>query len=508
MEVRTRIAPSPTGYVHIGTIYNALFAHALAKSKGGKFILRIEDTDQKRFVEGATDELYKMLDEFKLTPDEGPVQGGPYEPYIQSERINSGIYKEAAEKLIESGNAYYCFMTEDELKKFRDENEKSKVRKVFRSIYRNTPIEESRKRIEAGEKYVIRLKVPENEEIRVNDAILGDLKWDSSEVDDQVLLKSDGFPTYHLAVVVDDHVMKISHITRGLEWVPSTPKQVLLFKYLGYELPVFAHNGLILDPSGGKLSKRKGNVSAKQFLVEGYIVEAMINFLMLIGWSADIERVHGEKEREIFSHDEFIKMYKLEDRRKTNGVFDRNKLIWFNQQYIMNKSAKDISELFFDWYEKFKNEELLKEKNVDELVKRIKEKGVEYFEKILELEKTRIKLISEVPDSVHTFYFEPVYGEHTEIKQLKKLTKEQIKDVASNFKQQIESLGSDSSTWSHDDWEKVVRSIAEKLGIKGGEAFMSLRFILTGSPFTPPLFEIMQIIGTQEVNKRIEKFLE
>ncbi len=505
MSIRTRIAPSPTGFVHIGTIYNALFAHALAKHNSGDFILRIEDTDRTRFVEGATEELYEMLEVFGLAPDEGPIQGGEFGPYIQSEKMKSGIYLKKAEELIEKGYAYYCFLTKEELQEIRDSQGKEK--KALRSKYRNLPKKEALARIENGEKYVIRLKVPENETITVNDAILGGISWNTNEVDDQVLIKSDGFPTYHLAVVVDDSDMKISHITRGFEWLASTPKQVLLYKYLDLEQPIFAHSPLILDPSGGKLSKRKGNVSAKQFLAEGYLVPAILNFLMLMGWSAPIERLHGEKEREIFSHKEFIELFDLKDRNKSSAVFNREKLIWFNQQYIMMMQKEELADVFLSWLEKY-GSEFKYEFKIDDFKKLVEEKGKAYLQEVLVLEQTRIKLLSEVPASILSFYIDPTNFDYKEVKQLKKIEPEQYKSVLTKFLDQITDIGKDTNKWDHEIWENTIRSIAGEVGIKDGQAFMSLRFAITGTPFSPPLFEMMQVLGYDTVVRRIQNNLK
>lgn len=507
MRIRTRIAPSPTGFVHIGTVYNALFAHALAKHFQGDFILRIEDTDQKRFIEGAQEELYKILDVFGLTPDEGPVQGGEFTPYIQSERIASGIYLEAAKKLVENGNAYYCFMTSEELKEIKERNDAQKIRKAFRSPFRDTPLTEAMQRIEKGEKYVIRLKVPENETITVVDAILGEISWNSEEIDDQVLLKSDGFPTYHLGVVVDDVAMKITHVTRGYEWLPSTPKHVLIYRYLGHELPIFAHSGLVLDPEGGKLSKRKGNVSAKQFLIEGYLVSAMINFMILMSWSPPIKRVHGEKEREIFSHEEFIKMYELSNRNKNNAVFDRNKLIWFNQQYIMAMTPDELLNSFKKWMDEYASEFEFETINFDEMKSLIASKGDEFLKGSLLLEQSRAKLFSEMLEKIASFYKFTPNTDYTSVKQLKKLSLESYKDIVSKFISRIENMG-DAVNWTHELWEESIREIAEECEVKAGEAFMALRFATTASSVSPPLFESMQLLGSEEVKKRLTESIK
>lgn len=493
MKVRTRIAPSPTGYVHIGTIHNALFAHALARKNNGDFILRVEDTDRKRFVEDATSELIKILDEFGLNPDEGPVKGGPHAPYIQSERLEKGIYDEAAKKLVESGHAYYCFLTEEELKEIKG-GKIAKNTGGFRSPYRDAVEDDVKAKLEEGLPYVIRLKVPENEEIEIEDAILGKVTWNTHDIDDQILVKSDGFPTYHLAVVVDDNAMQISHVTRAYEWLPSTPKQVLLYRYLGYELPVFAHSSLILDPDGGKLSKRKGTVSAKQFLVEGYLPDAIKNFLMLLGWAPPIERVHGEKERELFTQKEFIQLYKLEDRQKHNAIFNREKLDWFNQQYIKAKSGEELSDVLIHWLEEYA---LLDETLSSRIVE-----DTELSEK-LELVKERAKTLVEIVDMIKFFYISPREVDW-EIKQLKRVD-ENLGLVKEDIIKLIEAMDNDSTNWTNDEWAGAMKDISEKYDLKVGDSFMVLRVAIVGGPFSPPLFEAIQILGKDEVLNRLQK---
>ena len=491
MKVRTRIAPSPTGSVHIGSIHNALFAHALAKHNGGDFILRVEDTDQERYVEGAAEEVYEILDIFGLAPDEGPVQGGPYAPYIQSKRVDSGVYEQTAEKLVQKGHAYYCFHTKEELEQMRESMDK---RTAFRSKYRDMDPDEAKKKVEDKEEYVIRLKVPVGETITLDDAILGQVEWNSDDIDDQVLLKSDGFPTYHLAVVVDDNIMKISHITRSYEWLASTPKQVLLYKYLEFDQPIFAHSSLVLDPDGGKLSKRKGNVSAKSFLEQGYLPEAIKNFLMLLGWAPPIERKHGEKEREIFSHKEFIDMYELKDRQKTNAVFNRKKLIWFNQQYIKSYESSELLGIFKKWLEKFSQApELLEEIQGDE----------KKYAKAIDLVKMRARTFKEVVEMLNFFYQRPE-GIDWNIKQLEK-AKGKIQQLKEDIIELMDGMDADTKTWTNDEWAEKMKSLSEKYGLKTGDSFMVLRVAVVGTPFSPPLFESLQILGKAEILKRLRQ---
>lgn len=481
MKVRTRIAPSPTGMLHIGTLRTVLFDYALAKKNGGQFIIRIEDTDQNRLVEGSVEEIYEVLESYGLMPDEGPIYGGDFGPYVQSERKE--IYQEYAKKLIDSGNAYYCFLEGEELeilqKQFRG--------KGFRSPFRDSPIEESMIRIEKGDKYVIRLKIPDNEEIEYEDGLQGKIKFDSNLVSDEILIKSNGMASYHLAVVVDDFLMKISHVFRGIEWLPSTPKQIYIHKFLGIEMPPYFHLPVILDPDGGKLSKRKGNVSAKQFLVEGYLPEAVLNFLMLLGWSAPIKREFGESEREIFSLSEFVDLFELKDLNKSNPVFNREKLLWFNKEYIKSMDVENLTNLFTKWIEKYHDETSFSSPKL---------------KKQIELVKDRAGTLQDISSQIEFFYKNP---ENTDwnIKQLEK-----VKDNLDNIKKDLlelhSSLNENPELWTHEEWEKGIRAIGDKYGAKHGDIFMVLRIAIVGKPFSPPMFESLQLFDKEAVLKRLK----
>jgi glutamyl-tRNA synthetase len=485
--VRTRFAPSPTGFLHVGHLRTALFGYALAKKNNGTFVLRIEDTDRKRYVEGAVENIIKTMDIFGINFDEGPGIGGPYGPYIQSERLS--IYQEKAQELVNNGYAYYCFLSEEELENLKKVSDQEK--KAFRSPFRDASLEESRKRISNGEKFTIRLKVPFNRVLSIEDESMGKIEWNTDIVDDQILLKSDGFPTYHLGVVVDDVLMEITHITRGVEWLPSVPKHILLYEAFNYPLPQMAHMPVILDPTGGKLSKRKGAVSTEEFLKGGYLADALLNFIMLLGWSAPIERAHGEKEREIFSLKEFVELFDLKDLNKGNPVFNREKLLWFNQQYIKMKSPEELSSIFIRWLEKYaEDKSLLNEIKADT-----------NLPAKLKLIQERAKTLVEVLDSLKFFYIAPEVVDW-EIDQVRN-----FKDKISSIKDEIialhEALPDDPSTWSNDSWAGNMKEISTKYGLKPGDAFMVLRLLVVGSPFSPPLFEAMQILGKEEVMRRV-----
>lgn len=322
---RTRFAPSPTGQLHIGGLRTALFAYIWAKKNHGQFLVRIEDTDKTREVEGATDALLDSLELFGIHPDESIRAGGEYGPYIQSERLP--LYREHLEKLIEQGDAYYCFTTEEELEAHKKKAEEAGIMIPFRSPYRDITIDEAKAKIAAGEKYVVRMKIPKGETITFVDGLKGKISVPSADIDDQVLLKTDGFPTYHLAMAVDDHLMKITHVLRGDEWLPSTPKHVLLYRMFGWEAPEFYHLSVILGADRKKLSKRNGDTHVSQFLEKGYLKEALLNYIALIGWNS-------KTTQEIFSLPELIEAFSLEGLQIANGIFDPEKLKWMNSKYI------------------------------------------------------------------------------------------------------------------------------------------------------------------------------
>jgi len=346
MTVRTRIAPSPTGEFHIGGLRTLLYNYAWAKKNKGSFIIRIEDTDRNRFVEGATARILEVIKEYGLDWDEGPVKEGPFGPYIQSERLN--IYREYVDRLLATKKAYHCFCTPERLESLREEYQsQNKTFKYDRHCLNLNEVE-VKNRIESGHNYVVRMLVPENELITFNDLILGEISIPSNEVDDQVLLKSDGFPTYHLAVVVDDSLMKITHVLRGVEWLPSTPKHVLLYRAFGFSEPNFGHLPNLKNlGSNKKMSKRDGSVYAIDFLKEGYLPEAMLNFLMFLGWNPGTEK-------EIYSLEEFINDFEISKIHQTDMVsFNKEKLDWYNNQYLWKITNEEYLERLKYWSNRF-----------------------------------------------------------------------------------------------------------------------------------------------------------
>lgn len=411
--IRTRFAPSPTGFLHIGGLRTAVYAYALAKHDKGEFLLRIEDTDQKREVPQAREKLYEILQRFNLNWDQ--------EPIIQSQRVATEVYKLAAQKLLKDGHAY-----EDE--------------------------------------GAIRLKVPKNETISFRDFVLNkDISWSSDDVPEAVLLKSDGFPTYHLASVVDDHESKITHVIRSVEWLSSTPIHVLVYKYLGYEMPQIGHPTAILDPEGGKLSKRKGNVAVEEFLKDGYLPEAILNFVILLGWAP-------KDNRELFTLEEFVHEFDIKGFQKSNPIMNLSKLDWFNGHYIRQKSDKELVQLIksYSQYATDKN-----------------------FPQLVTLVKDRLIKLSDF-DNLVRFIFETPNPDTSLVK------KEHLQLALEIFS---------SSNINQDLVDNTLIPEVKNRQWKIGDFFMSLRVAICGSKFTPPLTEVMIILGKTEVLKRLNHLL-
>lgn len=493
MKPRTRIAPSPTGDLHIGHLRTILFNYALAKQGGGHFVVRIEDTDRERFVEGAMDRTLDVISAYGLSWDEGPRIGGDFGPYIQSERLE--YYKRYAEQLVEQGMAYYCFLTEEETKALQ-ENLRLEGKKL-RSPYRDASQEEITRLMGENKPYVIRLKVPEGQDITFEDAILGTITYNTNELDDQILIKSDGFPTYHMGVVVDDHLMEITHVLRGNDWLPSTPKHILLYKAFGWELPVFAHLPNLKEKGENKkLSKRYGAVFAVQFLQDGYLPEAVLNFLMLLGWSSPEERVHGEAERELFTLDDFVKLFALDRVQKSALIsFDREKLIWFNKAYMKSKSDVEVTELFYNWLSNYAvDRELLAVFESDYQSGALKAK--------VALVKERSETLVELAANLRFFYTQPEQI-NWEIKQVDSF-RPVLQQVLSAIAEVIGELDDLSASWKQESWVEQMRNINTTYSLKGGDSFMALRIAVVGFPFSPPLFETLQLLGKEEVLRRLK----
>ncbi len=468
MTVRTRIAPSPTGIAHLGTAYMAMRNLALSRQNKGQFIIRIEDTDRERYVEGAVDVIFDAMEWLGLPNDEGPNVGGPHEPYTQSKRLD--IYKQHAQELIAKGKAYYCFCTKERLDKVRAAQQAKKELPRYDKFCRNLPLDETKKR-SATEPHVIRLKVPETGVTVCHDLVRGDVEFQNSGIDDQVILKSDGYPTYHLGVVVDDYLMEVTHVIRGEEWLSSTPKHILIYQAFGWPLPAFAHLPLIRNTDHSKMSKRKNDVSILSHRDRGYLPEAMNNFLALMGWS------HPQK-KEIFSQDEFMRLFTLDRVTPTAPVYDINKLNWFNGIYIRDMSNAD-------------------------LIKRLapfipQDCPADMVAQVLPLIKERLVTLKDF-EELTDFFYRDIAVDPAML--TKKSTAEEVKTQLASTAMELKSL--DDNSWTHENIEQLIRSLAEKNGWKPGQYFMMLRVAVTGKTATPPLFETMQVLGRDVVLKRL-----
>ncbi|MFH0840608.1 MAG: glutamate--tRNA ligase [bacterium] len=485
-EIRLRLAPSPTGFLHIGNLRTALFGYLLAKSMQGRFILRIEDTDQSREVEGAVKSLLETLDWVGIKFDEGPHLEGDYAPYVQSQR--QAIYQEHLKTLLEKGGAYYCFCTPERLKNMRDEQQSKKQAPRYDRTCRDLSPEEIRKRKVAGEKFVIRQKMPLTGEIIVHDELRGDIKFNAEDLEDHILIKSDGMPTYQFANVIDDHLMKISHVTRGEEWIPSFPKNVLLYKSFGWDVPKFIHLPLIMNKEGGKLSKRQGDVFVEDYRKNGYLPEALINFCALLGW-------HPKDDEEIFTIKELEKIFKLEDIRTSPAIFDIDKLNWFNGYYLRQT----------------KNEYLISGARVSasaslspspppDVEKLINDD--DYIKQIIELEKSRIKNIFEIGEKTKYFFQEPEYD--SELLIWKNLAKEEIKKNLEEILGQLQRI----EEWTQENIDKTILNYLVKKKYKLGDYLWPMRVALTGEKNSPGPFEVAAVLGKETSLQRIKHAIQ
>jgi glutamyl-tRNA synthetase len=518
MKVRTRMAPSPTGYAHLGMLSRFLLNYALAKKHGGQFIWRNEDTDRTRFVEDALEYNMKWIREFGLDWDEGPDKGGPYAPYTQTERLD--LYKEASDKLIENGYAYKCFCSQERLEELREQQTLAKQRTKYDGKCRNLTKEEVGQKVASGESYTIRIKVPENRKIEFYDVVTkNNVVWDSSDVDDMIIVKSNGIPTYHLAAMYDDIVMDITHVFRGSEWLSSTPIHVLIYEGLGIkkeDMPSIGHFTVILDPNtpGKKFSKRSGSFRINGLPIRGYLKPAILNYLMLLGWAP-------KDNREVFTLEEYVDAFDIEGLQKSNPTWDNKKMDWFNGIYLRNLTLEELTAEFKYWIEKFlttQSEEDLILNLVDEGDYKVDSKERMY--ELIELAKTllnsdesilqkQLALLQEravnfwhVLQQLEFFYKKPE-NINWDIKQLDKI-RENIPTVVEKLNAHISKLPDDSSTWWHQEWEQGVRKISEELNAKAGDIFMVLRVAIVGGPYSPPMFEAMQLLGKEECLNRLK----
>mgnify|MGYP000173809927 CR=1 FL=1 len=462
--VRTRIAPSPTGEdLHIGNVYTALINFVFAKKNKGQFLIRIEDTDQTRLVPGAQQRILASLKWFGINYDEGPDAGGPYAPYEQSKRLE--IYQKYAQELVEKKRAYYCFCTPATLEQMKKEQQTKKELPHYDRRCKKLSPEGVKEKLAKGEKHVIRLAVPSEGTTTFHDLIRGDISFENKLIDDQVLLKSDGYPTYHLGVVIDDYLMKITHVIRAEEWISSTPKHVLLYQAFGWEMPVFAHGPILRNPDRSKLSKRKNPVWASWYKEEGFLPEAILNYLALMGWSMP-------DGREIFTLGEMMQNFQLENIKPVGPAFDLTKLLWMNGEYIRKMDEDTLVKKIFDFYgQKY---------------------TVEEIKKTLPLVKERLKKLSEWEGLTDFFREAPQTYEMS-------VNKEHLVKIIPILKE---------LDWQHNLLEEKSRQTAAELFTKAGELFMNMRIALTGKKASPPLFETMLVLGKDESLKRLEMALK
>lgn len=489
-HVRTRVAPSPTGDPHVGTAFQALFNQVFAHRYSGQFLLRIEDTDQKRFIASSEEVIFDALAWLDLTPDESVQKAGAVGPYRQSERL--ALYQKYAQQLVDQGYAYYCFCTSERLASMREQQQAQKVPPKYDRTCRNLSQEEVAKRLASGEKAVIRLKVPDDQTIIVHDVLRGEVKFDSNIVDDQVLLKSDGFPTYHLAVVVDDHLMKITHMMRGEEWLSSAPKHILLYQYLGWQPPVMIHTPILRNPDRSKLSKRKGNTSLWWYREQGYLKEALINFLALLVWKP-------KDQREVFSKQEMIANFEWEQLKVTGPIFDTTKLLWLNGVYLRQLTLDELLlrlNDWLDWLGKHAQDEKIKADALD--LGRWQKAKPELFKQALLLAQERLKLFTELRDLIDFYFLDQLDYDLPDL--LQKHQPAEVKTALEKTKQALQTLDS----WTAESWENAIRQTADQLEMKHKDLFMCLRSATTARKFTPPLFEVMQALGKEEVYRRID----
>jgi nondiscriminating glutamyl-tRNA synthetase len=485
MTVRTRFAPSPTGYVHVGSLRTALYNYLFAKKNKGDYILRIEDTDQSRFVEGSIENLLNCMAITKINHDEGIcidkddniVEIGDYGPYVQSERLD--LYNKYIKELLDQGVAYPCFCKKERLDEIRSaQKEAGKTPKYDRHCC-SLSEEEISEKISSGEPYVIRLKLPDNEKVTFNDLVRGEIEFNTEDLDDQVLIKSDGYPTYHFAVVVDDYLMKISHIIRGEEWLSSTPKHVLLYQAFGWKSPEYVHLPNILNSDKKKLSKRQGDVAVEDFIKKGYLPEALVNYLALLGWSPDTEE-------EFFDIEELVSEFDISRVNKSGAVFDREKLNWMNGQYIKNLETEVFTENMVPF--------LIQSGLMSETEVEIKEEWLNLISQCL---REKIDYFAQIPEKAAMFFTDEL-PELTEScrETLKGETVPRLKEVLINKINEVDVI-------SPDNMKQILKSIQKEEKIKGKNLYMPTRIMVTGEEHGPDLMLIMTILGKEKVLKRI-----
>jgi len=503
-KVRVRFAPSPTGYLHIGSLKTVLFDYLIAKKFGGTFILRVEDTDQKRYVPGAVEALIKALEWAGMKYNEGPKissknkeesikqiesktypgiqEVGEYGPYIQSERLD--IYKKYAMQLVSEGKAYYCFCSSERLEDLRKDQAAMKQAPKYDRHCLKLSQEKIDAKIKNGKKFVIRFKIPEGK-TKFKDLVYGEIEVENSTLDDQVLLKSDGFPTYHLAVIVDDYLMKISHVIRGAEWLPSTPKHIILYKALGWEkaIPEFIHMPNMLNKDKKKLSKRRDSVSVEEFRLQGFPKEGILNYILLLGWNP-------KTEKEIFTLEEMVENFDVAKMNRAGGVFDIERLNWVSAQHIKKMSVDEIYARSLEFLEQ---KDFYKNASGEK-------KSEEYLKKIISVEQDRLSKFTEVGES-NQFFFQNINYDK-ELLRWKENDDETTKKYLEKSKEVLGGI-------SENDWKREVleKALLEVAGEKKGDLLWPLRVALTGAQKSPSPFECAWVLGKEESLKRLDQVI-
>ena len=473
-KTRTRFAPSPTGYMHIGNLRTAIFEYLIAKHDNGDFILRIEDTDQTRKVEGATEFIYETLKLCGFSIDEGPLNSKEYGPYVQSERIE--IYQEYAHKLVEMGKAYYCFCTEERLNELREVANLNKVPFMYDGHCKNISREEALARIEAGEKYVIRQAMPKEGETVIDDIVYGKVVIYNSVLEDQILLQSDGYPTYNFANVIDDHLMKITHVVRGKEYLDQTAKYNLLYEAFGWDKPKYIHVAMVLGEDGSKLSKRNGDASFMDLYNEGYLPEAIVNYLVLLGWSPN-------SNQEVFSMDELIKEFSPERISKSSSQYDVKKLNWFNAQYIKKMADDKYLEFVMPFLEDAYD---------------LSDKSNDWVSHLALIYKNHINYGKQIVSDVSLFFDKEIKPSEECIEFMKN---DGVSDVINAFKDEVIAI----SEWSVPNISGAINNVKEKTGAKGKMLYMPIRIKTSGIMHGPELADTIYLIGRDTVIDRLSK---
>ena len=478
-KVRTRFAPSPTGRMHVGNLRTALYTYLIAKHEGGDFILRIEDTDQERYVEGAVDIIYRTMEKTGLIHDEGPDKDGGYGPYVQSERQRSGIYMEYAKKLVEKGEAYYCFCTQERLDSLK-KNVNGEEIMAYDKHCLGLSKEEVEANLKAGMPFVIRQNNPKEGTTTFHDDIYGDISVDNSELDDMVLIKSDGYPTYNFANVVDDHLMGITHVVRGNEYLSSTPKYNLIYQSFGWDIPTYVHVPPVMKDEQHKLSKRNGDASFQDLVKKGYLPEAILNYIALLGWSP-------ETEQEIYTLDELIKVFDIKRISKSPAIFDIDKLTWMNGMYLRAMSTETFCELAKPYIEESVH------RPVDIMA-------------VARILQPRCDILTSIPESLDFIDELPEYDNAMYIHKKMKTTYE----IAYKALQATQSALSELNDWSSEEnLHELLLSLPKQMEMKNGQILWPVRTAITGKQFTPGgAIEIAHILGKEETLKRIAKGIE